>query len=88
MSNNGQKYLQKQDIDFNFENPHQGNFISESPHEGNLFLKVRMKAIISESPHEGSIYHCLQSNSKRRTQCFQDMPEEGELDGHYQPLDG
>ena len=46
-----------------------------------------MKAIISESPHEGSIYHCLQSNSKRRTQCFQDMPEEGELDGDYEPLD-
>ena len=49
------KHLQKQEIDYNSENPHEdnfisespheGNFISESPHEGNLFLKVRMKAI-------------------------------------------
>ena len=61
-----------------------------------LFLKVRWRQFISESPHEGnyfwksaagSIYHCLQSNSNMRTRYFQDMPEEGELDGEYEPLD-
>ena len=56
MNNDGQKYLQKQEIDFNFESTHQDDFISESPHEGNIFLKVRMKAIISESPHEGNYF--------------------------------
>ena len=74
-------------------------FLSESPLKasyfwksdaGNLFLKVRMKANYfwkSAWRQYLSLFAVKFKDEDMRTQCFQDMPEEGELDGDYEPLD-